>query len=204
MQRSITALGGLFALTIFQFSCPAADPRPNVGSYTKQLFRLGLDENVVITDSPHYVLVRVADASEECLVCLAASSLQYAIHVERKIPFTSSGVKKVKHFAASNWNRQFRFTKSAAIASVKRVYTAADLSEARGDVRKAIGKGSLGAKQAGMLEASVARLIEKNAKPEVIARRRDSLAHAVLERGILAQYDHLTGGLFIQLRTSEP
>src|SRR4051812_40442232 len=64
-------------------------------SYTKEMFRAGLDERIILTDSPYFVLFRLATGAGEVVVCAPASALQSAIHTQERIPFTPEGVKKV-------------------------------------------------------------------------------------------------------------
>lgn len=186
-------------LVVLMFFWAASIANGMSGSYTYNMFRIGLDEESAVTSAPHFILIRLGEGYHESrVICLPSSFLENAIHSEYKIPYTIRGVERARNIAKSNWNKVFVFRNREACKNVQPRYDARTLESAREQVAKvAASTNSLSKHQIVTLEKSIDDRINKNEDTESVLAFRDALAHALLERGILVRADGLTESLHI-------
>ena len=168
------------------------------GAYTYQLFKAGLDENLEVNGSPHYVLIRIGPQSR--FVCVQGSFLEGAIHFEYNLPFDAKGTLAARGIAKKHWNKPFTFRNAKALKNVEPTYSEENLKFARKEVTRIIGtKNAVSSREARILTGLVYSDMDRVEDFARVEAYRDALAYALLERGILVGVSDNTSGLYIDL-----
>lgn len=156
-------------------------------NYTEAMYRYALNDD---STAPLYVLVSLREGKGDVRqICIPASFLLGAIHMEEHLDYDPKGEQKALDLAVEQYNKVFSFTDSKARKNVQPRYSPEVLAE----VRKLLA--SVPDSQLRTGNYDLRRIYFK--RDEKYGAYCDAVAHTLLERGILAGIADITGQLYI-------
>ena len=162
-----------------------ADPVTNNSAFAKAI----QDQST----SPYFVKIQVLDsrANRKFTTCVTSNLFQGALHIERGLPYSDSGVSAVERFAISNQDQIFTFRSPSALQNMPRPPSATELSTAR----------ALGAN---LSDEALTNSVESGARKDYYTdnsryrERMAAVACALIDRGLAPRLADITGSLYVE------